>query len=121
MLQPLAINVLFDLTCVNCSVKREKAYTCFLDDLKRCELLGLTLYNFQSVNLSYFLSYSYAIMNYVAFSPGSTVGSISVEDCLSLIAECLNRAHKATDRVITVIENMVSFVSSFFACNRHGR
>ncbi|KAG6911420.1 hypothetical protein DXG01_016517 [Tephrocybe rancida] len=28
--------------------KREKSYACFLDDLKRCEELGLTLYNFQS-------------------------------------------------------------------------
>lgn len=27
--------------------KREKSYNCFLDDLKRCELLGLELYNFQ--------------------------------------------------------------------------
>jgi len=27
--------------------KREKSYQAFLDDLKRCETLGLTLYNFQ--------------------------------------------------------------------------
>ncbi|KAG6824265.1 hypothetical protein H0H92_007511 [Tricholoma furcatifolium] len=30
--------------------KREKSYECFVDDLKRCEQLGLTLYNFQFVN-----------------------------------------------------------------------
>ena len=29
--------------------KREKSYVCFLDDLKRCEELGLQLYNFQYV------------------------------------------------------------------------
>ena len=29
--------------------KREKSFKCFLDDLKRCELLGLQLYNFQCV------------------------------------------------------------------------
>lgn len=27
--------------------KREKSYECFVDDLKRCEQLGLELYNFQ--------------------------------------------------------------------------
>jgi AP endonuclease-1 len=27
--------------------KREKAYNCFLDDLLRCEQLGLLFYNFQ--------------------------------------------------------------------------
>nr|VWO96348.1 Cytochrome P450 monooxygenase AKT7 (EC (AK-toxin biosynthesis protein 7) [Ganoderma boninense] len=27
--------------------KREKSYACFVDDLKRCEELGLQLYNFQ--------------------------------------------------------------------------
>lgn len=33
----------------NCtpSDKREKSFQCFLDDLKRCEQLGLHLYNFQ--------------------------------------------------------------------------
>lgn len=29
------------------SEKREKSYQCFLDDLQRCEQLGLLLYNFQ--------------------------------------------------------------------------
>lgn len=32
-----------------CREKREKSYGCFLDDLKRCEELGLELYNFQYV------------------------------------------------------------------------
>ncbi|KAL1677425.1 xylose isomerase-like protein [Schizophyllum commune] len=67
------------------SEKRAKSYDCFVDDLKRCEQLGLALYNFH---------------------PGSTVGQGSVEESLTLIAECLNRAHKETTSVVTVIENM---------------
>ena len=31
------------------SEKRQKSYSCFLDELKRCEQLGLLLYNFQCV------------------------------------------------------------------------
>lgn len=33
----------------NARAKREKSYECFLDDLQRCERLGLTFYNFQWV------------------------------------------------------------------------
>ncbi|KAJ8469314.1 hypothetical protein ONZ51_g9085 [Trametes cubensis] len=65
--------------------KREKSFACFLDDLKRCEQLGLHLYNFH---------------------PGSTVGAGTMEDSLSLIAECINRAHRQTDSVVIVLENM---------------
>lgn len=65
--------------------KRKKSYDCFLDDLKRCEQLGLTLYNFH---------------------PGSTVGACSTDESLSLIAECINQAHKETTFVTTVLENM---------------
>ncbi|KAG5637637.1 hypothetical protein H0H81_003862 [Sphagnurus paluster] len=65
--------------------KREKSYECFLDDLKRCEQLGLTLYNFH---------------------PGSTVGATTTEKSISLIAECINRAHKETEMVTAVLENM---------------
>ncbi|KDQ61279.1 hypothetical protein JAAARDRAFT_191370 [Jaapia argillacea MUCL 33604] len=65
--------------------KREKSYQCFLDELVRAEQLGLTLYNFH---------------------PGSTVGLTTMENSISLIAQCLNRAHKETKSVVTVIENM---------------
>ena len=37
----------------------------------------------------------------------STVGATTTEECLSFIAECINRAHKAAKTVITVLENMV--------------
>ncbi|KAG8217947.1 xylose isomerase-like protein [Butyriboletus roseoflavus] len=65
--------------------KREKSYECFLDDLKRCERLGLMFYNFH---------------------PGSTVGNATKEESISHIAQCLNRAHRETSSVTTVIENM---------------
>lgn len=65
--------------------KRQKSYDCFLDDLMRCEQLGLELYNFH---------------------PGSTVGGTTTANSISLIAECINRAHKATSYVTTLLENM---------------
>ncbi|PPQ68236.1 hypothetical protein CVT24_005044 [Panaeolus cyanescens] len=64
--------------------KRQKSYDCFLDDLKRCELLGLQLYNFH---------------------PGSTLGE-PLEDALGRIASCINDAHAATNSVTIVLENM---------------
>ncbi|EED78926.1 predicted protein, partial [Postia placenta Mad-698-R] len=67
------------------SDKREKSYQCFLDDLKRCEELGLRLYNFH---------------------PGSTVGQATMDESISLIAECINRAHKETQNAVIVLENM---------------
>lgn len=45
-------------------------------------------------------------------SPGSTVGQTDLETSLGLIAECINRAHKETHRVIVVLENMVRFIFS---------
>lgn len=40
-------------------------------------------------------------------SPGSTVGACSKEESLKYVAESINRAHKETEFVIPVIENMV--------------
>lgn len=64
--------------------KAEQAYTCFLDDLQRCEALGITLYNFH---------------------PGST-GTHPRPEAIARIASQLNKAHKATKTVVTVLENM---------------
>lgn len=64
--------------------KAEQAYTCFLDDLARCETLGIGLYNFH---------------------PGNT-GGHPREKAIGRIAEMLNRAHKATKSVVTLLENM---------------
>ena len=68
--------------------KNDQAYDNFVDDLRRCEALGIMLYNFH---------------------PGAAVaGSGSREAALGRIAEGLNRAHRDTapSRVVTVIENM---------------
>jgi endonuclease IV len=44
---------------------------------------------------------------FLAASPGSTVGATTTEISLAFIADCINRAHKATKTVTTVLENMV--------------
>ncbi|KAK4205329.1 xylose isomerase-like protein [Triangularia verruculosa] len=64
--------------------KATQAYTSFLDDLKRCDALGISLYNFH---------------------PGST-GGLPMSEACARIAAHLNTAHKATKSVITVLENM---------------
>ncbi|XP_067671182.1 probable endonuclease 4 isoform X1 [Haliotis asinina] len=62
-----------------------KSRDALVDELHRCEKLGLTQYNFH---------------------PGSTCGKISVKECIALIAESINIAHSKTKYVRTVIENM---------------
>ncbi|KAI9675201.1 MAG: hypothetical protein M1829_003561 [Trizodia sp. TS-e1964] len=64
--------------------KSKQALDCFIDDLKRCDALGIRLYNFH---------------------PGNTVGEPRPE-ALSRIAASLNKAHAATESVITLLENM---------------
>ena len=62
----------------------EKSRNAFLDELQRCEQLGLPLLNFH---------------------PGSHLKKISEEDCLSRIAESINWALDQTEGVTAVIEN----------------
>lgn len=62
----------------------EKSRTAFLDEMQRCEQLGLKLLNFH---------------------PGSTLNKISVEDCLARIAESINMTLEKTKGVTAVIEN----------------
>jgi AP endonuclease 1 len=64
--------------------KANQAYEAFLDDLQRCESLGIRLYNFH---------------------PGNTNGDTK-EAATKRIAAQLNKAHKATSTVVTVLENM---------------
>lgn len=64
--------------------KATQAYTTFVDDLRRCEQLGIRLYNFH---------------------PGSTLGG-SRDEAVARIAAQLNRAHADTSTVVTVLENM---------------
>ena len=62
----------------------EKSRAAFLDEMQRCEQLGLQLLNFH---------------------PGSHLKKISEADCLSRIAESINIALQQTDSVTAVIEN----------------
>lgn len=62
----------------------EKSRAAFLDEMQRCGQLGLKLLNFH---------------------PGSHLNKISVEDCLSLIAESINITLEKTKEVTAVIEN----------------
>jgi len=71
---------------------REKSRQCLLEEVTRCQQLGLHLYNFH---------------------PGSTCGVIDKETCMRNIADALNYVHERTAHppagqkaVVTVLENM---------------
>ena len=64
--------------------RAKQAYDTFIDDLKRCEALGIKLYNFH---------------------PGSTLSQPRPQ-AISRIAAALNRAHKETSTVKPLLENM---------------
>ncbi|KAJ5414077.1 hypothetical protein N7509_000704 [Penicillium cosmopolitanum] len=64
--------------------KAKQAYTSFVDDLRRCEALGIKLYNFH---------------------PGSTNGE-PLPEALSRLAGALTSAIKETTTVIPVLETM---------------
>ncbi|MEA3523159.1 MAG: deoxyribonuclease IV, partial [Campylobacterota bacterium] len=64
--------------------KLEKSRDAFIDELQRCELLGLDRLNFH---------------------PGSHLKQISEDECLSKISESINIALDKTSGVSAVIEN----------------
>ncbi|MCV6608518.1 MAG: deoxyribonuclease IV, partial [Campylobacterales bacterium] len=64
--------------------KLEKSRDAFLDELQRCEQLGL---------------------KYLNFHPGSHLKEVSEEECLDTIAESINICLDKTKDVIAVIEN----------------
>ncbi|EGS17403.1 DNA (apurinic or apyrimidinic site) lyase-like protein [Thermochaetoides thermophila DSM 1495] len=67
------------------AAKAKQAYDCFLDDLKRCEALGIGLYNFH---------------------PGSAGPGGDMKAACGRIAAQLNKAIKATKSVVVLLENM---------------
>ncbi|KAI4164943.1 MAG: hypothetical protein LQ342_001576 [Letrouitia transgressa] len=76
--------------------KAKQAYDCFLEDLHRCEALGIRFYNFH---------------------PGAT-GSSPRPAAIARIASALNRAHRATHTVTPLLENMAgsgTVIGSSFA------
>lgn len=62
----------------------QKSRNAFLDEMRRCEQLGLTLLNFH---------------------PGSHLNGLSLENCLDRIAESINITLEKTKGVTAVIEN----------------
>lgn len=62
----------------------EKSRAAFLDEMRRCEQLGLDRLNFH---------------------PGSSLGKISEEECLDIVAKSINIMHEKTKGVTAVIEN----------------
>jgi deoxyribonuclease-4 len=64
--------------------KRKQSREALIDELERCEQLGLKLLNMH---------------------PGSHLGVISESECLDLIAESINIAHSKTESAIVVLEN----------------
>lgn len=62
----------------------QKSREAFLDEMKRCEQLGLV---------------------YLNFHPGSTLKEVSVDECLKTIAESINITLDKTNGVTAVIEN----------------
>lgn len=63
---------------------QQKSRAAFIDEMKRCEQLGLKLLNFH---------------------PGSHLNKISIEECLDRIADNINLALSMTSGVTAVIEN----------------
>lgn len=64
--------------------KREKSLDAFIDEVQRCELLGLDRLNFH---------------------PGSHLKQLSEEECLDFIVESMNKTLQTTKDVKLVIEN----------------
>lgn len=62
----------------------EKSRAAFIDEMQRCQTLGLDRLNFH---------------------PGTTLNQISIDECLALVAESINIALDKTAGVTAVIEN----------------
>ncbi|XP_059892064.1 probable endonuclease 4 [Gadus macrocephalus] len=63
----------------------EKSQAMLVDELGRCRALGLSLYNFH---------------------PGSSLGTITTDQCIQRIAGAVDHAHRQVPAVVTVLENM---------------
>jgi len=69
----------------------EKSRAAFLDEVERCELLGL---------------------DYLNFHPGSTLNRITSENCIDIIAESLNLTIEKTHNLTLVLETTAGMGSS---------
>jgi len=69
----------------------EKSRAAFLDEVERCELLGL---------------------NYLNFHPGSTLNRITSDECIAIIAESINITIEKTHNLTLVLETTAGMGSS---------
>lgn len=77
---------------------REKSFNSFIDELQRCSMLGLPWLNIH---------------------PGSHLNLCSEEQCLSIIAESINKALDKTENVTVVLENTAGQGSNVGYCFEH--
>ena len=63
--------------------KREKSLNGFIDEMERCNQFGL---------------------KYLNMHPGSHLNEISPEECIKLIADSINTAHKKVSNIVVVLE-----------------
>lgn len=75
-----ALSVVYPFVCWLLLDVFEKSQALLVDELSRCSLLGLNLYNFH---------------------PGSSLGIITTEQCVDKIAASINHAHQQTPAVVT--------------------
>ena len=78
--------------------KLKHSQEAFLDEMQRCEELGLSMLNFH---------------------PGSHLKQISEQECLALISDSINRTLEKTKNVIAVIENTAGQGSNLGYCFEH--
>jgi deoxyribonuclease-4 len=71
--------------------KRRRSLEAFVDEIERCYQLGL---------------------KYLNFHPGSSLGRVTEEECLKLVADSVNEALSRTKDVVLVIENTAGQGSS---------
>ncbi|CDS00241.1 hypothetical protein [Sporisorium scitamineum] len=82
--------------------KREKSFEAFIDDLQRCEQLGIRLFNFHPGSLTAASASGEEPPN---AGPLTQVRAVKADAC-SLVASYINRAHALTSSVVILIENM---------------
>lgn len=83
--------------------KREKSFEAFLDDLQRCEQLGIRLFNFHPGSMT--AASATGDEPPPSLSPAKETRAAKAEAC-ALVASYINRAHSLTSSVIILIENM---------------
>ncbi len=90
--------------------KLRKTRDTLIDEVKRCEMLGIRLYNFHP-GLPVRPNFP-SLFGKVSVA-GSTVGELTVEQCVQRIAETINLVHEATSSVVLgqwlpILKNEVS-------------